>query len=73
MAGLEHRRRNALARTLAQLRLRLRDLARGLPRPEALLAERAQRLDGLGLRLPLALIAFTRQMHLALCRGAASQ
>ena len=57
LAGLEHRRRNALARTLAQLRLRLRDLARGLPRPEALLAERAQRLDGLGVRLPLALIA----------------
>ena len=30
----------------AQRGQRLRDLARGLPRPEALLAERAQRLDG---------------------------
>ncbi len=73
VAGLEHRRRNALARTLAQLRLRLRDLARGLPRPEALLAERAQRVDGLSVRLPLALIALTRHLHLALNRGAAGR
>ena len=73
LAGLEHRRRNALARGLAQRRQRLRDLARGLPRPEALLAERAQRLDGLGVRLPLALIAFTRHLHLALSRGAAGR
>ena len=68
-AGLEHRRRNALARTLAQRRQRLRDLSRGLPRPDALIAERAQRVDGLGVRLPLALIAFTRHLHLALSRG----
>ncbi|HRO12090.1 MAG TPA: exodeoxyribonuclease VII large subunit [Amaricoccus sp.] len=72
-AGLEHRRRNALARTLAQKRQRLRDLTRGLPRPDALLAERAQRLDGLSVRLPLALIAFTRHLHLALERGAAGR
>ncbi len=73
IAGLEHRRRGALARGLAQRGQRLRDLARGLPRPEALIAERAQRLDGLGVRLPLALIAFTRHLHLALSRGAAGR
>jgi exodeoxyribonuclease VII large subunit len=73
LGGLEHRRRNALARTLAQLRMRLRDLSRGLPRPEALLAERAQRLDGLGVRLPLALVAFTQNLHLRLNRGAAGR
>jgi exodeoxyribonuclease VII large subunit len=73
LAGLEHRRRNALARGLAQRRQRLRDLSRGLPRPEAMLAERAQRLDGLAVRLPLALIAFTRHLHLALSRGAAGR
>jgi exodeoxyribonuclease VII large subunit len=72
-AGLEHRRRNALTRGLLQRRQRLRDLARGLPRPEALIAERAQRLDGLGVRLPLALVAFTRRLHLALSRGAAGR
>ena len=69
-AGLEHRRRNGIARSLAQRGQRLRDLARGLPRPEALIAERAQRLDGLALRLPLAMVGFTRQRHLALSRGA---
>ena len=70
VAGLEFRRRTALARGLAQRGQRLRDLSRGLPRPEAMLAERAQRLDGLGVRLPLALIGFTRHLHLALNRGA---
>ena len=48
LARLEERRRGALARGIGQRGQRLRDLARGLPRPEALLAERAQRLDGLG-------------------------
>jgi exodeoxyribonuclease VII large subunit len=73
LGGLEHRRRNALARGLAQRRQRLRDLSRGLPRPEALLSERTQRLDGLAVRLPLALVAFTRHLHLALSRGAAGR
>jgi exodeoxyribonuclease VII large subunit len=72
-AALEHRRRNATTRGLLQRRQRLRDLARGLPRPEALIAERAQRLDGLGVRLPLALVAFPRRRHLALGRGAAGR
>ena len=48
LARLEERRRGALARGIGQRGQRLRDLARGLPRPEAILAERAQRLDGLG-------------------------
>ena len=73
VAGLEHRRQAGLARGLAQRGQRLRDLARGLPRPEALIGERAQRLDGLGVRLPLALVAFTRHQHLALSRGAAGR
>ena len=47
VAGLEGRRRAALARALGQRQQRLRDLARGLPRPEALISERAQRLDAL--------------------------
>ncbi len=70
VGALEARRRTALARGLDQRRQRLRDLARGLPRPDALIAERAQRLDGLAVRLPLALIGFTRHLHLALNRGA---
>ncbi|WP_111431662.1 exodeoxyribonuclease VII large subunit [Rhodobacteraceae bacterium DSL-40] len=73
VAGLEERRRAALARGLDLRRQRLRDLARALPRPEALVAERAQRLDGLGLRLPRALVAFTRDRHLELSRGAAGR
>jgi exodeoxyribonuclease VII large subunit len=72
-AALEERRRAALARTLHQRLQRLRDLARGLPRPEALTAERAQRLDGLGLRLPRALVALARARHLALVRGPAGR
>jgi exodeoxyribonuclease VII large subunit len=52
---------------------RLLDLARALPRPEALVAERAQRLDGLALRLPRALTAFVRERRLALGRGPAGR
>jgi exodeoxyribonuclease VII large subunit len=70
LGGLEHRRRNAVARALAQRGQRLRDLSRGLPRPEALVAERAQRLDAVGARLPLALVAFARRRHLELSRVA---
>jgi exodeoxyribonuclease VII large subunit len=73
LAGLEERRRGALARGLETRRQRLRDLARGLPRPDALTAERAQRLDGLGLRLPRALIALARDRRLALSQGAAGR
>jgi exodeoxyribonuclease VII large subunit len=73
VAGLEGRRRAAIARGLGQRQQRLRDLARGLPRPEALIAERAQRLDGLGLRLPRALVALAGARHLALGRGPAGR
>jgi exodeoxyribonuclease VII large subunit len=73
LARLEERRRGALARGLGQRGQRLRDLARGLPRPEALLAERAQRLDGLGLRLPRALRGFVRDRRLRLEQGAAGR
>jgi exodeoxyribonuclease VII large subunit len=73
LAGLEGRRRGALARRLSVAGQRLRDLARGLPRAEGLLAERAQRLDGLGLRLPLALTALARDRRLRLSGGAAGR
>ena len=67
LAGLEHRRRNAVARHLLQRRQRLRDLGPRLCRARRRsIAERAQRLDGLGVRLPLALVAFTRHRHLEL-------
>ncbi|MFT3973607.1 MAG: exodeoxyribonuclease VII large subunit [Amaricoccus sp.] len=70
VAGLEHRRRAGLARGIEARGQRLRDLARGLPRPEALISERAQRLDGLAARLPLAMVGLTQRLHLALSRGA---
>lgn len=73
LAGLEERRRGALARRLSVSGQRLRDLARGLPRPEALLAERTQRLDGLGLRLPRALTGLARERRLDLSRGPAGR
>jgi exodeoxyribonuclease VII large subunit len=73
VAGLEERRRGALARGLGQRQQRLRDLARGLPRPEALVAERAQRLDGLSLRLPRALTALAQRKRLGLVQGAAGR
>lgn len=73
LAGLEERRRAALARGIAQRGQRLRDLARGLPRPEALVAERAQRLDGLALRLPRALRGVAQARRLRLGQGAAGR
>jgi exodeoxyribonuclease VII large subunit len=72
-AGLEGRRRGALARALAQAGQRLRDLGRGLPRPEALCADRAQRLDALALRLPAALRALARDRRLQLVQGPAGR
>jgi exodeoxyribonuclease VII large subunit len=70
---LEERRRSAVARAVAQRGQRLRDLSRGLPRPEALTAERSQRLDGLALRLPRALTALAQDRRLRLSRGAAGR
>jgi exodeoxyribonuclease VII large subunit len=73
VAALEERRRGALARGLAQRRQRARDLARGLPRPEALVAERAQRLDAVTARLPRALVAHARERRLRLAQGVAGR
>jgi exodeoxyribonuclease VII large subunit len=73
VAGLEERRRGALARRLAQAGQRLRDLGRGLPRPEALVAERAQRLDHLAMRLPSALRGLVRDRRLKLVQGPAGR
>jgi exodeoxyribonuclease VII large subunit len=70
LARLEERRIGALARGLGQRGQRLRDLARGLPRPEALVGERAQRLDGVSARLPRALTGFVRDRRLRLGQAA---
>ncbi len=55
IAGLESRRRSALARGLDQRRQRLRDVARALPRPDTVLSQQIQSLDALTLRLGAAL------------------
>ncbi|WP_424933702.1 exodeoxyribonuclease VII large subunit [Amaricoccus macauensis] len=73
LSSLEERRRGAMARGLMLRGQRLRDVARALPRPEALVAERAQRLDGLSLRLPRALVALVRDRDLQLSRGPAGR
>ncbi|MEK6216179.1 MAG: exodeoxyribonuclease VII large subunit, partial [Boseongicola sp.] len=71
VAGLEERRRRALARGLEQRGQRLRDLSRALPRLDSLFAERAQRLDGLAMRLPMALSSLTHRKRSQLAaRGA---
>lgn len=66
VAGLEERRRRALARGLEQRRQRLRDVSRALPRGETLFAERVQRLDGLEMRLPLGLSSLTHRKRVQL-------
>lgn len=72
LASFDERRQGALARLLDRRRERLRDMARVLPRPEALVAERAQRLDIAAARLPLALRDHARAKRVALGqRGAA--
>jgi len=73
VAALEERRRAALARGLTLRAQRLRDLGRGLPRAEALVGDRAQRLDGLALRLPRALTALARDRRLQLSQGPAGR
>ncbi len=66
VASLEARRRQSLVRMLETSGQRLRDLSRAMPRPDAILAERAQRLDGFAIRLPRALTALVGQKKLAL-------
>ncbi|MEC9434260.1 MAG: exodeoxyribonuclease VII large subunit [Pseudomonadota bacterium] len=58
LAGFEERRSRAMARMLEDRGRRLRDLARLLPRPDALLSDQTQRLDRLAERLPRALAGF---------------
>jgi len=70
LAAFEARRVSATARRLEMGGQRLRDLARALPRADSLLSERQQRLDGLALRLPQALLGFVRQKQLRLSKAA---
>jgi len=48
----------------------LRDLSRALPRPDAILSERRQRLDNVAMRLPQALLGFVRQKQVLLSKAA---
>ena len=73
LAGLDQRRQGAAARLLSQRSQRLRDLARALPSPEGLLADRRQRLDYAGANLPRALVHLTQKKHLALGAGRAGR
>ena len=71
LAGLEERRRRALARGLEQRGQRLRDLSRALPRAEELLAAPSQRLDNWAARLGPALRGLVQRKEVALARVAA--
>ncbi len=66
LAALDARRVAAMARRLETGGQRLQDLARALPRADAILGERQQRLDGLTLRLPQALLGFVQHKRLRL-------
>ena len=70
LATLEARRVSTMARRLEAGGQRLRDLSRALPRADAILSERQQRLDGLSMRLPKALLGFVQQKNLRLSRAA---
>ncbi|PWE32056.1 exodeoxyribonuclease VII large subunit [Maritimibacter sp. 55A14] len=71
LAGLEERRRRALARGLELRGRGLRDLARALPRPVELVEAPAQRLDYAAGRLPAALRGLVQGKQIALGRVAA--
>ncbi len=70
LAAHDSRRVSAMARQLEAGGQRLRDLSRALPRADAILAERQQRLDGLSLRLPQALLGFVQHKQVRLSRAA---
>ncbi len=70
VAAYEARRVAAMARKLEAGGQRLRDLSRALPRADAILNERQQRLDGLAMRLPQALLGFVQQKKLWLSKAA---
>lgn len=71
LAELEERRTSAMTRMRRDRAQRLADLARAMPRPAELLAERRQRLDYTGERLPRALrqVASDRRARLAAVAG----
>lgn len=66
LAGLDERRERSLARLMEDRSRRLRDLSRALPRADELVAERRQRLDHAGERLPLALSRAADRKRVAL-------
>jgi exodeoxyribonuclease VII large subunit len=71
LASLRAREARGLARYFDERRTRLRSAARALPRPDDVLAFVRQKLDGLALRLPLALRGHVQRqrVHLALQAG----
>ncbi|MEL7463098.1 MAG: exodeoxyribonuclease VII large subunit [Pseudomonadota bacterium] len=71
LAALEGRSQRALTRGMEERRRRLRDLARALPKPEEIVAERRQRLDVAAERLPLALGRAADRKRIAFSQGAA--
>ncbi|MGF1658001.1 MAG: exodeoxyribonuclease VII large subunit [Rubrimonas sp.] len=73
LAGLQERRLRAMARALAEGARRLRDLARGLPAPDALLSGPRQRLDRAADLAPRALAARAAAQRLRLARGRAGR
>ncbi len=68
LADLAARRVRAMSRALKQHRQRLGDLARALPRPEQILAERRQRIDFSGHRLKQGLTGLIQTSRVALSR-----
>ena len=68
LAGLEQRRLAAGTRAVQDRRNRLRDLARALPRPEALTQSARQRYDYAADRLPRALLALAKTQEARLGR-----
>ncbi len=73
LAALEERRARALDRLLAERGRRLRDLARVLPAPDALLAAPRQRLDRAAERAPRALASLAQRRRLAFAAGGAGR
>ena len=67
-AALGARLARAAAQGVAQRRQRVADLARALPRPEALTGQARQRLDAVEARLPLALAMLVARRRAALAR-----
>jgi len=73
LGALETRRRRAHGRAATERARRLRDLARLLPGPDALLATPRQRLDRAAERAPRALRALASARRLTFARGAAGR